>query len=388
VVALSAMLLAVESGAQAVLMAPTEILAEQHMLGLSRLLEGLPVRWALVTGGQKSLQKRRDREALARGEISIAVGTHALLQERVAFHRLGVTVIDEQHRFGVAQRAALAAKGTSPHVLLMTATPIPRTLAMTLYGDLAVSVLDQRPPGRPEIQTRSSSEPVAWASVRRAVAAGRQAYVVFPLVDVSEKLDLRAVLEGWKRLSTAVFPDLRVGLLHGRMKSAEKEAVMAKFSAGEIQILCATPVIEVGVDVPNATVMVVLNAERFGLAALHQLRGRVGRGRFSSECHLVSTVGEASARLRLLCQLSDGFRLAEEDLRLRGPGEFLGEAQHGLPTFKAGDLVRDGAMIEEARREAEEILRSDPGLSFPEHRVLSTCLLQRFGERLGFGRVA
>jgi len=403
-VALSALLLAVENGFQAALMAPTEILAEQHALGLSRLLADLPVRWALFTGGRPAAQKRRDREALARGDLHIAVGTHALLQEGVKFHRLGLAVIDEQHRFGVAQRGALSAKALSPHVLLMTATPIPRTLAMTLYGDLSVSVIDQLPPGRPGILTRWSPEGAAWAAVRRAAAQGRQAYVVFPLVETSERLDLRAVMDGWRRLKEDVFPEFTVGLLHGRMKSRDKEAAMARFAAGDLHILCATPVVEVGLDVPNATVLVVLNAERFGLAQLHQLRGRVGRGRFPSECHLISHVrspgplgtrsaaeaeaGGAAERLRLLCAESSGFRLAEEDLKRRGPGEFLGEAQHGLPALKAGNLVTDGPLIEEARREAFDLLEKDPALAAPEHRPLAQALRDRFAEKLNLGRVA
>ena len=389
-VAFSALLLAIENGAQAALMAPTEILAEQHAQGAARWLEGLPLRWALLTGGRAAAQKKRDREALERGEIDLAIGTHALLEEGVAFRRLGAVVVDEQHRFGVAQRATLSAKGPAPHALLTTATPIPRTLALTLYGDLSVSVLAQSPPGRPGIVTRWSPEPAAWDAVRRAVARGRQAYVVFPLVEMSERLDLRAVLDGWKRLKDDVFPGLSVGLLHGRLKSREKETAMKAFARGETQILCATPVIEVGVDVPNATVMVILNAERFGLAQLHQLRGRVGRGLHPSECHLVSPLkdAEAAVRLRLLCRESSGFRLAEEDLRLRGPGEFLGEAQHGIPVFRAGNLVSDGEIVEAARRAAFQTIEEDPDLRRPEHRGLRGALGARFGEKMNFGRTA
>ena len=389
-VAFSALLLAIENGAQAALMAPTEILAEQHAHGAARLLEGLPLRWALLTGGRTAAQKKRDREALERGDIDLAIGTHALLEEGVSFRRLGAVVIDEQHRFGVAQRAALSAKGPAPHALLTTATPIPRTLALTLYGDLAVSVLDQSPPGRPGIVTQWSPEPTAWGAVRRAVAQGRQAYVVFPLVEMSERLDLRAVLDGWKRLKDEVFGGLSVGLLHGRLKSRDKEAAMNAFARGETQILCATPVIEVGVDVPNATVMVILNAERFGLAQLHQLRGRVGRGRHASECHLVSHLKdtEAAVRLRLLCRESSGFRLAEEDLRLRGPGEFLGEAQHGAPVFRAGNLVIDGEIIEAARQAAFQTVEEDPDLRRTEHRGLAAALRARFGQKMNFGRTA
>lgn len=389
VVAVAALLLAVEAGHQAVLMAPTEILAEQHAHGLTRLLRDLPVRWALLTGGRKGAASRRDREALAAGDIQIAVGTHALLEDQVAFKDLGLAVIDEQHRFGVEQRAVLGSKGVAPHVLLMTATPIPRTLALTLYGDLVVSIIDQLPPGRPVITTHWSPESAALAAVRRAVTEGRQAFIVFPLVHESERLDLRAVLKGWEHLKT-VFPNVPVGLLHGRMKSAEKEAVMSAFNRGELKILAATPVIEVGIDVPNATVLVIMNAERFGLAQLHQLRGRVGRGIHPSSCHLVSGAPslEAADRLKLLCRTKDGFKLAEEDLRRRGPGEFLGEAQHGLPEFRVGNLVTDGALIGEAREAAFALIQEDPDLSHKDHRPLAQAISHRFKHRLRFGQVA
>ncbi len=389
VVAVASLLLAVEAGHQAVLMAPTEILAEQHAHGLSRLLKDLPVRWALLTGSRKNAQSRRHREALAAGEISIAVGTHALLEDQVAFKDLGLVVIDEQHRFGVDQRATLGAKGEAPHVLLMTATPIPRTLALTLYGDLAVSVIDQLPPGRPVISTHWSKEGEALAAVRRAVAQGRQAYVVFPLVQESERLDLKAVLMGFDHLK-AEFPDVPVGLLHGKMKSAEKEAAMSAFSRGEIKILAATPVIEVGIDVANATVLVVMNAERFGLAQLHQLRGRIGRGVHPSSCHLVTgtTSPDSAERIKLLCQIKDGFRLAEEDLRRRGPGEFLGEAQHGLPEFRVGNLATDGPLIAEAREAAFDLIREDPHLTQPAHRPIAEDVTRRFAHRFRFARVA
>jgi ATP-dependent DNA helicase RecG len=382
-------LLAVEAGHQAVLMAPTEILAEQHAHGLSRLLKGLPVRWALLTGGRKKAESRRDRDALAAGEIQIAVGTHALLEDQVAFKDLGLVVIDEQHRFGVDQRATLGAKGTAPHVLLMTATPIPRTLALTVYGDLSVSVIDQLPPGRPVITTHWSTEGEALSAVRRAVAQGRQAYVVFPLVQESERLDLKAVLKGWEQLKIA-FPEFPVGLLHGKLKSAEKEAAMSAFARGEIKILAATPVIEVGIDVANATVLVVMNAERFGLAQLHQLRGRIGRGIHPSSCHLVTGVSspDSAERIKLLCQIKDGFTLAEEDLRRRGPGEFLGEAQHGLPEFRVGNLATDGPLITTAREAAFDLIQRDADLSHPDHRGLAEDVSRRFAKRLRFGRVA
>lgn len=388
VVAVAALLLAVESGHQAALLAPTEILAEQHALGLSRWLDGLPVRWALLRGGGPAAQKKKDKAALAAGEIQIAVGTHALLEGDVAFKTLGAVVIDEQHRFGVAQRAALGAKGSAPHTLLMTATPIPRTLAMTVYGDLAVSTITGRPPGRGTVRTVRAAEGEAWAAVSRALAAGRQAYVVFPLIEESEKSDLRAVVEGWERLKT-LFPGKPVGLLHGRLKSEEKARAMADFASGRVPILAATPVIEVGIDVPNATVLVILNAERFGLAQLHQLRGRVGRGAHASECLLVSRAGgDAAERLGLLCRTSDGFVLADEDLKRRGPGEVLGEAQHGLPDFRAGNLVTDGPLIEDARARATALLAVDSRLERPENAVLAAHLQRRFGGRWHLGRVA
>jgi ATP-dependent DNA helicase RecG len=388
VVAVAGLLLAVESGRQAALLAPTEILAEQHALGLARTLEGLNVRWALLRGGGPPAQKKKDKAALAAGDTQIAIGTHALLEGNVAFKDLGLAVIDEQHRFGVAQRAALSAKGRSPHTLLMTATPIPRTLAMTAYGDLSVSVIPGRPPGRGPVRTTRATEGEAWAAVARAIASGRQAYVVFPLIEESEKSDLRAVVEGWNRLRD-LFAGRGVGLLHGRMKSEEKAGVMADFAAGRLPVLAATPVIEVGIDVPNATVLVVLNAERFGLAQLHQLRGRVGRGAHASECLLVSRAGgDAAERLALLCRTADGFALAEEDLKRRGPGEVLGEAQHGLPDFRAGNLVTDGPLIEEARARACALLAEDPGLSRPENAVLAAHLQRRFGARWHLGRVA
>jgi ATP-dependent DNA helicase RecG len=388
-VAVSAMLLAVENGLQAALMAPTEILAEQHAVSLRRFLGDLPVRSVLISG-RLTVKERAARLAeLREGRAQIAVGTHALLENDVAFQRLGLVIVDEQHRFGVRQRATLQGKALSPHALILTATPIPRTLALTVYGDLSVSIIDQLPPGRPGITTRWGSEGEALAAVRRAVAEGRQAFIVFPLVEDSERMDLRAVQSGWERLSRDIFPDLSVGLLHGKMKSAEKEEVMTRFVRGELHVLAATPVIEVGIDVPNATVMVILNAERFGVAQLHQLRGRVGRGRHASHCFLVSHVraGDSAERLRLLCQQSNGFRLAEEDLKRRGPGEILGEAQHGLPMFKAGNLVTDGPIIEDARAAAEALLEEDKELLRPEHAPLRRFLQDRFGPSRNLGRV-
>lgn len=394
VVALSAMLLAAENGLQSVLMAPTEILAEQHASTLEKFLKGLPLRWAILSGSRPKKQRQALLEQLATGELDIAVGTHALLEEDVRFKKLGLIVIDEQHRFGVDQRAKLQGKSPlaesrSAHSLVMTATPIPRTLAMTYYGDLSVSTIRQLPPGRPVLTTHWTLEANAMEAVRRATAAGQQAFIVFPLVDESDKLDLRAAIKEWERLSR-LFAPLSVGLLHGRMKSAEKEEAMARFSRGETIILVATPVIEVGIDVPNATVMVIMHGERFGLAQLHQLRGRVGRGKDPSHCYLVSNAksSEAVARLELLCRTRDGFVLAEEDLKLRGPGEFLGEAQHGVLPFKVGDLILDGDLIAEARDAAFRILEVDPTLAKTEHRLFKNELRQRFSHRLRFGQVA
>ncbi|HRY30648.1 MAG TPA: ATP-dependent DNA helicase RecG, partial [Elusimicrobiota bacterium] len=317
VVALSAMLLAVENGRQAALMVPTEILAEQHFLTLKKFFNNLPVSWALFSRGVPAAQRRRQEEQLRTGEIQIAIGTHALIQETVAFKDLGLVVVDEQHRFGVLQRAELQRKSQSPHVLIMTATPIPRTLALTLYGDLSTSVIDELPPGRPAITTHWTLEDNAFAAIRQTVKEGKQAYIVVPLVEESEKLDLRAAVKEWERLKTRVFPEFTVGLLHGRMKPQEKEAAMAQFMAGQTHIMVATPVVEVGIDVANATVMMVMDAERFGLAQLHQLRGRVGRGKESSACYLVSDPKSADAaqRMRLICMTQDGFKLAEEDLK-------------------------------------------------------------------------
>jgi ATP-dependent DNA helicase RecG len=360
IVALLAMVIALENGYQAAFMAPTEILAEQHFLNFKRLLARCPYTVELVSatalGGRK--QRSATLERLASGECRIAVGTHALIQEGVSFDRLGLAVVDEQHRFGVLQREELMRRGADVDVVVMTATPIPRTLALTAYGDLDVSVLDELPPGRTPIKTllRAASERRAVIDlVRREVEAGRQAYVVYPLVSESEKLeDVRAATQMAAEWQQAL-PDARVGLLHGRLKGAEKEAVMAAFARGELQVLVATTVIEVGVDVPNATVMVIEHAERFGLAQLHQLRGRVGRGRFASVCVLVAhgrLSEEARARLDVMVRTNDGFVIAEQDLELRGPGDVFGTRQWGLPQFRAADLMRDRDLMEPARQEA------------------------------------
>jgi ATP-dependent DNA helicase RecG len=362
IVALQAMMAAMENGYQAALMAPTEILAEQHARNIKRMLALSPYRVELLIGSLRATEKRRLHKDLAAGEIHACIGTHALIQEAVAFHKLGLVVIDEQHRFGVLQRAELRTRGFNPDVLVMTATPIPRSLAMTAYGDLDVSVIDELPPGRTPIKTVVVGEDQrqgVYKGVEREVRAGRQVYVVYPLVEESEKIDLKDATRMFEQLRDRVFPNFSIGLLHGKMKTAEKEETMRRFVACEIQILVATTVVEVGVDVPNASLMVIEHAERFGLSQLHQLRGRVGRGAEQSFCVLVASDKQTSIareRLGIMEETSDGFRIAEKDLEIRGPGEVLGTRQSGLPTFRIGNLVRDVQILEEARREADYYL--------------------------------
>jgi ATP-dependent DNA helicase RecG len=365
IVALLAALVAMENGLQVAFMAPTEILAEQHYLTLRRLLEASRFHVELLTG---TTAGRRRRDLLARlsaGDIHLIVGTHALVQGTVHFRSLGLAVIDEQHRFGVVQRATLRGKGLLPDVLVMTATPIPRTLALTVYGDLDVSVMRDMPPGRRAIATAVKTEsrrPEVYTLVRQQLEAGRQAYVVYPLVEESEKVDLKAATEMADTLAQEVFPEYRVALLHGRMKQDAKDRVMRSFAAGEIQVLVSTTVIEVGIDVSNASVMVIEHAERFGLSQLHQLRGRVGRGAHQSHCVLLYQYPiskQGKARLAALAGTNDGFEIAQRDLELRGPGDFFGTRQAGLPTLRTGDLLRDHALMEEARAEAVRYLGSD-----------------------------
>ena len=388
-VAVSAMLVAVQGGHQGALMAPTEVLAEQHAVGIRRLLDDLRVPASDTLEGERSVrvelltssvgaEKRRDiLQGLADGQVDIVIGTHALIQETVDFHSLGVVVVDEQHRFGVEQRAALRDKGRGaiPDVLVMTATPIPRTAAMTVYGDLDVSVLDEKPPGRTPIVTRAAIGPEAeeevWSDVRAQVAAGRQAYVVCPLIEESEKLEVASAEETVARLSATELSGLRIGLLHGRMSSADKEAVMERFRTGDSDVLVATTVIEVGVDVPNATVMVILDADRFGIAQLHQLRGRVGRGRHASNCWLVTTPAEkvdellpdTNPRIDALVDSDDGFYLAEVDLELRGEGTLMNKEQKGRTDLKLASLRRDRELVQLAREAAHTIIDADPDLS-------------------------
>jgi len=368
-VAAACVYFAVENGRQAALMAPTEILAQQHYAGLAPLMETLGVRCALLTGSTPAKAKKSIAAQLAAGEIHFVIGTHALITGGVEYADLGLVVTDEQHRFGVAQRAALAAKGEHPHTLVMSATPIPRTLALILYGDLEVSVIDQLPPGRRPIETYAvpgSYHPRVYNFIRKLAAEGRQAYIVCPMVEGNDELpdERKAVTDYASMLQTQVFPDLKVAFVHGRMKPREKDAVMTAFAAHETDILVSTTVIEVGVDVPNAAVMVVENAERFGLSQLHQLRGRVGRGKHQSYCILISDNRneETKQRLKVMTKTADGFQIAEEDLRLRGPGDFFGQRQHGLPGLRVADIGCDTQLLKEAQAAAEALLAADPEL--------------------------
>lgn len=385
VISTMTMLRAVESGLQAALMAPTEILAEQHYLGLRRDLAAIGVEIGLLTGATRKKERELLLARLATGELKLVVGTHALLQGDVSFQKLGLVVVDEQHRFGVRQRAALGHKGNLPDTLVMTATPIPRTLALTLYGDLDISIIDELPPGRNPVKTYAvlpRALPKALSLIREQVNLGRQAYIVCPLVEESEKIDLQAAVDLSVDLAANDFKDFQVGLLHGRMKSVEKEEIMLRFRRGDIKVLVSTTVIEVGVDIPNATVMIIMDADRFGLAQLHQLRGRVGRSERQSYCILVANpkTDEGRARLRAMTRTSDGFVLAEEDLRLRGPGEFHGTRQSGLPEFKIADLLRDGKILQIAREEAQALAQRDPYFKSSENRALLAEMKARFGE--------
>lgn len=387
-VAVFSMLLAVEGGWQAVLMAPTEILAEQHARGIGELATHVGLDVHLLTGSQKTAERRAALEALASGEAKIIVGTHALIQDAVDFAHLGLVIIDEQHRFGVKQRMALLERDdVRPDVLVMSATPIPRSLALALYGDLDISVLDEMPPGRTPVRTTlrpTKKRDGVHDFVREQVKQGHQAYVVYPLVDESEKLDLLSATQEFERLRTEVFPDLEIGLLHGRLPGAEKDAIMRAFSAGDIDILVATTVIEVGVDVPNATVMVIEHAERFGLSQLHQLRGRVGRGSAESHCILIADAGEdARERLQIFVKTTDGFEIARADLRIRGQGDLFGSQQHGRDgMLRFADLLADEDLLVVAQRDARAVVTADPELQSPEHAAIGQHLRARYSHRL------
>ncbi|MCX5655321.1 MAG: ATP-dependent DNA helicase RecG [Planctomycetota bacterium] len=392
-VALYAALAAVAAGYQAAIMAPTEILATQHYHSVQKYLVGSRVRWALLVGGLGAAERRRVLRRIRSGDADIIVGTHALLEQDVTFSRLGLVVIDEQHKFGVLQRAevkwqpAADNPNLQPHYLVMTATPIPRTLALTVFGDLDVSTIDEMPPGRTPVETwwvRPDERQKAYAAVRRELKAGRQAFIVCPLVEESETGDLKAATQEAARLQAEVFSEFRVGLLHGRMKPQEKESVMERFRRGEVHVLVSTVVIEVGVDVPNASVMIVEHAERFGLAQLHQLRGRIGRGAAKSVCLLMGepATPEAQRRLQVMCETADGFRIAEEDLRLRGPGEFFGTRQHGMPELLIGNIIEDYDLLRLARNEAFAWIEKDPALATPDSEPIRRALVKRFKDTM------
>ena len=375
-VALMSMLIALDNGYQACIMAPTEILAEQHLNTINNFLKGMDVRVELLTGIVKGKRRNTILEDLAAGRVDILVGTHAVIEDTVRFARLGMVVVDEQHRFGVAQRAKLWSKSDNPpHVLVMTATPIPRTLAMTLYGDLDVSVIDELPPGRKPIQTQhvyDAQLPQLYESIRRQIRLGRQAYIVFPLIEESEHIDLKNLEDGYETLRQ-IFPEFKMSKVHGKIKPKEKEEEMQRFASGETQILVATTVIEVGVNVPNASVMVILDAQRFGLSQLHQLRGRVGRGADQSYCILVTTYqlsADTRKRIDIMCETNDGFRIAEADLKLRGPGDLEGTQQSGMAfDLKIADIARDGQLVQMARDEAQAIITFDPLMQNPDNAI-------------------
>ena len=393
VVALYTMLIVVENGYQAAIMAPTEILSEQHFLNIHKFVEQLGLKTALLTSSVKGKEREEILTRLSNGDINIIVGTHALIQEGVRFKNLGFAIIDEQHRFGVIQRGTIKNKGYSPDILVMTATPIPRTLSMTVYGDLELSVIDEMPPGRKPITTLLFFEnriKDAYTLIEREINGGRQAYIVYPLIEESEKLDLKAATEMMEHFKKDIFPHLKIGLLHGRMKSDEKEDIMKKFKEKEIDILVSTTVIEVGVDVPNASVMVVEHSERFGLSQLHQLRGRVGRGEYQSYCILIAYYPiseEAKMRLKVMRESTDGFYIAEKDLEIRGPGEFFGTRQSGLPELKIANIIRDHKLLESARDEAFKLIEIDPSLSVSEHQLLRDSMKKRWQKRLELGEI-
>lgn len=394
-VALMAMLLAVDNDFQAVMMAPTEILAEQHFATIKEFLKGMDIRVELLTGMVKGKQRKSVLEGLLNGDVKILVGTHAVIEDTVQFQNLGLAVVDEQHRFGVAQRAKLWSKNTNPpHILVMTATPIPRTLAMTIYGDLDVSVIDELPPGRKPIMTihkYEGQQKSLYEGIRREVALGRQVYVVYPLIKESEKMDLLDLEAGYAQLQE-VFPNYKISKVHGKMKPAEKEEEMQRFASGETQMLVATTVIEVGVNVPNASVMVIMESQRFGLSQLHQLRGRVGRGADQSYCILVTgyEIGaETRKRIDIMCQTNDGFKIAEADLKLRGPGDLEGTQQSGMAfDLKIANIATDGQIVQMARDEAQKIIDKDPNFDLPEYAMLWQRLRELKKDDIDWGSIS
>jgi ATP-dependent DNA helicase RecG len=392
VVSMAAMLTACENGYQAAMMAPTEILAEQHFRNIRRWAEALGLKTVLLLGSTRPAEKKDLIRQIEAGEIHIVVGTHALIQEGVDFRNLGLVVVDEQHRFGVVQRAALRAKGSNPDVLVMTATPIPRTLAMTVYGDLDISVIDEMPPGKKPVKTKvfyEKERPRVYEIIRKEVVKGNQVFIVYPLVEESEALDLKDATRMAEHLQKDVFPELRIGLIHGRMKGQEKDDIMKSFNERRLDVLVSTTVIEVGIDIPQASLMVIEHAERFGLAQLHQLRGRVGRSDIPSYCVLMTDYRgseNARKRLRIMEQTNDGFRIAEADLEIRGPGEFMGTRQSGFPDFRVANILRDGRLLNDARTEAFQLVEKDPRLGRPEHAVLREVLLWKWEGRLDLAR--
>ncbi len=392
VVAVCGILTTVDSGYQGAIMAPTEILAAQHYENIRRELEPLGVETVLLTSGIKGKRRREILERIAAGEIGVVAGTHALIQEKVDFHRLGMVVIDEQHKFGVRQRADLRKKGVGPHVLVMTATPIPRTLTLTVYGDLDVSLLDEMPPGREKVKTYwigPEKLEGAYRFIRKEVDDGRQAFIIYPMIEESEQLELKAAAEMFERLRREVFPGIPVALIHGRLPSEEKREVMERFRKKETMILVSTVVVEIGIDIPDATVMLIENAERFGLAQLHQLRGRVGRSRHPAYCILQGNprTEDAARRLRAIRDIDDGFQIAREDLEIRGPGEFFGTQQTGLPELRIGSIVADLELMEFARTRAFRLLEEDPALAAPDLEPLRRRLRRRYGESFELGDV-
>lgn len=383
-VAFASAVLAASNGFQTALVAPTEVLAQQHFKLAKSLFEKIGLSVALLVHGEAS--KKENKEAVSEGKADLVIGTHALFQEKVAFKKLGLVIFDEQHRFGVEQRSELIRKGTElvPHLLMMTATPIPRTLALTLYGDLDLSIIREKPAGRKPVKTSilyDRERPKLYQKIRAAVQRGEQVYVIYPLVENSEKLELKSATEMYEKLKTDVFPDLTLRLLHGRLKGDEKDAILKEFKEGKFSILISTTVIEVGIDVPNATLMVIEHPERLGLSQLHQLRGRVGRGKAASECCLVAEKF-ATERLKVMVKTEDGFEIAEEDLKIRGPGEFLGTRQSGMPGFRVGHILRDAALLSLAREEAQSILQKDPELALSDHSGIRAMVESRWKEKI------
>ena len=392
-VALTTLLTAVDNDCQAALMAPTELLAEQHFLNIRPFCKALNINIELVTSTGTAKEKSLIRDRILDGTTQIVVGTHALIQKKIKFVNLGLAVVDEQHRFGVLQRDALSKKGPEPHVLIMTATPIPRSLALTLYGDMNVSFLDEFPPGRMPIETRlfyGGTRETAYSLLGKEVKEGRQAYVVCPLIEESESIDLKAAIDVYEELKNKRFPNLTVQLIHGKLKKEERQQIMADFKNGKIHVLVATTVIEVGIDVPNATIMLIEHAERFGLAQLHQLRGRVGRGVHASQCFLIgyyALTDDGKARLNAIVKSQDGFAIAEEDLRIRGPGDFMGTRQSGMPLLRVGNLLRDIKLLELSQLEAFAIIEKDPQLSAPEYARLKDILHNTLGEHMNLMKI-